>query len=125
MKDYFVYMLLCADGSYYTGVTNDYERRFQEHQHGIHPESYTYHRRPVKLVYVGGFGDVWEAITWEKQIKGWSRKKKATLIRQEFEVLPRLAACQNIPSAFRNMTLRRARYCYRWKTHVILRHGSG
>ncbi|MEI8230487.1 MAG: GIY-YIG nuclease family protein [Candidatus Peregrinibacteria bacterium] len=95
MKDYYVYILLCADGSYYTGVTNDYERRVAEHQSGSDPKSYTHRRRPVKLVYVGIFGDINEAISWEKRVKGWTRRKKEALIRRDFEALPSLSQCTN------------------------------
>src|SRR5690606_40472044 len=81
MKEYYVYILQCKDGSYYTGVTNDIDRRLWEHQEGINNECYTYRRRPVKLVYVENFNDVNQAIAFEKQIKGWSRKKKEALIQ--------------------------------------------
>ena len=88
---YHVYILQCSDGSYYTGITNNYRRRFQEHNEGLHPESYTYSRRPVELVYVATFQYVYDAIAWEKQVKGWGRKKKKALIASEYEKLPELA----------------------------------
>ena len=88
---YYVYILRCKDGSYYTGITNNHERRLRQHNEGVNPKSYTFTRRPVELVYVTEFNDVFEAIAWEKQVKGWSRKKKEALIRREFEKLPRLA----------------------------------
>ena len=91
MDNYFVYMLRCNDGSYYTGVTNDYERRLSEHAQGLDPSSYTHNRRPVTLVYVATFRDVNEAIAWETKVKGWSRKKKEALIRREYEKLPGLS----------------------------------
>lgn len=76
MKAYYVYILKCSDNSYYTGVTNDYERRLYEHNAGIDRKSYTFRRRPLQLVYVTEFRDVEEAIAFEKKVKGWSRKKK-------------------------------------------------
>ncbi|MEI8230746.1 MAG: GIY-YIG nuclease family protein [Candidatus Peregrinibacteria bacterium] len=91
MRDYYVYILKCSDGSTYTGVTNDYQRRLYEHQSGCDPRSYTYSRRPVQLAYVGIFGDINEAISWEKRVKRWSRKKKEALIRGDFEALPELS----------------------------------
>ena len=76
MHRYFVYILLCSDNSYYTGVTNNLERRLYEHDSAFNPGSYTCKRRPVKLVFNEQFDDVKQAIAFEKQIKGWNRAKK-------------------------------------------------
>jgi putative endonuclease len=73
MKTYYVYILECADGSYYTGVTNDIDRRFEEHQAGENKTCYTYKRRPLKLVFTTDFNDINQAIAFEKQVKGWSK----------------------------------------------------
>ncbi len=78
--NYFVYILRCADGSYYIGVTNDVDRRLAEHQGGLNLGSYTHQRRPVELVLVEWFQHIDQAIAREKQLKGWSRKKKEALI---------------------------------------------
>ena len=91
MKAYYVYMLECADSSYYTGVTNDYQSRLNDHQSGRDTKAYTFKRRPVKLVYLCEFGDINEAISWEKRVKRWSRKKKEALIQGKFELLPSLS----------------------------------
>ncbi len=91
MKNYYVYILLCSDNSYYTGVTNDLETRFLYHQNGHNPESYTYNRRPVEIVFYSEFNDVNQAIAFEKQVKGWSRKKKEAIINNEWEKLPNLS----------------------------------
>jgi putative endonuclease len=80
MKYMYVYILECADGSYYTGVTNDLERRIKEHNLGIDRESYTYLRRPLTLKHYEYFTDPEQAIMWEKKIKGWSRRKKKAMI---------------------------------------------
>ena len=87
---YFVYILRCADGSYYTGITNNVERRLGEHEAG-HPGSYTYTRRPFQLVYTEHFRYVLDAIAWEKHVKRWSRAKKEALIAGDWEKLPILA----------------------------------
>ena len=87
MHEYFVYMLKCEDGSYYTGVTNDYKRRVAEHERGAHESCYTFSRRPVRLVYVTEFKYILDAIAWEKRIKRWSRNKKRALIQQDQEAL--------------------------------------
>ncbi|MDF1612183.1 GIY-YIG nuclease family protein [Stygiobacter electus] len=90
MKSYYVYILKCSDGSYYTGVTSNLEKRIQEHKFGI-LEGYTSTRLPVELVYSNEFHDVNEAIRSEKQIKGWSRAKKEALIKGDFELLKSLS----------------------------------
>jgi putative endonuclease len=91
MKQYFVYILLCNDNSYYTGVTNDLERRLHEHDNGINPECYTCKRRPVKLVFNERFTDITQAIAFEKQVKGWGRKKKEAIINGNWDTLPELS----------------------------------
>jgi len=87
MKSYFVYILKCNDDSYYTGVTNDLEKRVAEHNDGHSITSYTFKRRPVKLVFSQQFHDIQQAIALEKQIKGWSRRKKEAFINEEWENL--------------------------------------
>ncbi len=67
--DYAVYMLRCRDGCYYTGITNNLERRLREHQDGVSRTAYTYSRRPVTLVYTAHFQYVQDAIAWEKQLQ--------------------------------------------------------
>lgn len=91
MKHYFVYILLCSDGSFYTGVCNDIERRFAEHKAGMDPNCYTYTRRPVELVFAEESRDVNEILTREKQIKCWSRAKKEALIKGDFKKLVELS----------------------------------
>jgi putative endonuclease len=91
MKQYFVYILLCNDNSYYTGVTNNLERRLYEHESGLDPKSYTFKRRPLKLVFQESFNDINQAIAFEKQVKGWRREKKEAIINGQWEVLPELS----------------------------------
>ena len=74
-KSYYVYILHCSDGTYYTGITNDLERRFNEHCYGKNIGSYTYNRRPVKLVFDVEFYDVEKAIAFEKKIKNPGQEK--------------------------------------------------
>ncbi len=91
MKLSYVYILKCSDGTYYTGVTANLEKRILEHQLGKHKNSYTYLRRPVSVVFYCEFTDVNIAILKEKQIKKWSKAKKEALINNEYEKLPNLA----------------------------------
>lgn len=95
MYDYYVYIVQCNDASYYTGVTNNYERRLLEHNREKNPTSYTFIRRPVRLVYLSHFTDICEAIAWEKQLKGWSRRKKKALIQGDQKTLEMAAICIN------------------------------
>ena len=86
MKDHFVYILKCSDDSYYTGVTNNLEKRISEHNSGI-IKGYTSSRFPVGLVFSERFSEVNQAIHFEKQVKGWSRKKKEALINRDLDLL--------------------------------------
>ncbi|WP_060770688.1 GIY-YIG nuclease family protein [Methylobacterium sp. AMS5] len=82
----FVYMLRCADGSYYVGSARgeSLDRRLAEHQAGTHA-GYTDHRRPVTLVYAEWFDRITDAIAMERRIKGWSRAKKEALITEDWD----------------------------------------
>lgn len=88
---YLVYILRCSDNSYYTGVTRDVDKRVWEHNQGFIPNAYTHTRRPLKLVFSEGFENVYDAISAEKQIKGWRRAKKEALISRQFELLSELS----------------------------------
>jgi putative endonuclease len=74
----FVYMLRCADGSFYIGSATgeDTSKRVDEHNAGAHP-GYTYSRRPVVLVWSEHFDRITDGIAAERQLKGWSRAKGA------------------------------------------------
>jgi putative endonuclease len=95
VKYLYVYILECADYSYYVGVTNNVGRRFIEHNAGMHEESFTYKRRPLKLVFCKQFKSPIRAIKYEKQIKGWTRAKKEALIANNTQLLHELAKCKN------------------------------
>lgn len=98
---YYVYILKCSDKSYYTGVTNNVDRRFAEHQDGKNPDSYTFSRRPLELVFCEYFTDPKQAIAFEKQVKGWSRAKKEALIAGDWDKIVKLAECVN-PTSSKN-----------------------
>ncbi len=84
---YYVYILKCADGSYYTGSAADLGKRIYEHQQGLEPSAYTFHRRPVQLVWNEEIETYNEALLHEHQIKGWSRAKKEALLRGDFQAI--------------------------------------
>ena len=86
-----VYILRCADGSYYVGSTKQaVEARVWEHNN-LPLDSYTARRRPVTLVFTEGHDRIIDAIARERQIKGWSRRKKEALIAMTYEALPDLS----------------------------------
>ncbi len=91
MKISYVYIIKCADDTYYTGITNNLSQRILEHKSGKYKGSYTSLRKPLKLVFHAEFSDINMAIEKEKQIKKWSRAKKEALINGSFEDLPNLA----------------------------------
>jgi putative endonuclease len=95
MKTYYVCMVFCRDGSYYIGMTNDVESRVAQHNFGVDPDCYTFSRRPVVLVYSSSFSEVTEAIASEKQLKGWSRRKKAALARGNWVALKHSSRCRS------------------------------
>ncbi len=90
----FVYILECADGTFYTGSTINLDKRLYEHQNGK-GANHTKKRLPVNLVYVQEFQRIDDAFYREKQIQGWSRKKKTALINNNFEDLKKHAECKN------------------------------
>ena len=89
-QPFFVYLLICADGAYSTGHTDDLERRLAEHQDGGRC-AFTSPRRPVQLVWHQETQTREEARALEAQIKRWSRAKKSALIRGDFAAIQLLA----------------------------------
>jgi putative endonuclease len=87
----YLYILCCADGSYYVGTTvAGLDRRIAEHQDGTFG-GYTSTRRPVELVYHQHFVRLDDAARAERQVKGWRREKKEALIRGDLALLPVLS----------------------------------
>src|SRR5262249_33744915 len=88
----YVYMLRCADDSYYVGSAtgNDLWKRMAEHETAA-SRGYTFPRRPVQLVWSEYFDRITDAIAVERQLKGWSRAKKEALIRGDWGGIKRLA----------------------------------
>lgn len=87
MRLFYVYILECTDKSYYVGITNDVMLRIVQHNSGSDKKAYTFSRRPVLLKWYQEFTTPEEAISKEKQIKEWSRKKKEALINNDFDNL--------------------------------------
>ena len=85
-----MYILKCADGSYYVGSTKNLELRIAQHQSGK-GSRYTSGRLPVELVYGEEYERVVDAYAREKQVQNWSRAKREALIAGKPELLPALA----------------------------------
>lgn len=88
---FWVYLLKCRDNSYYTGHTDNLERRVAQHQQRYFSGCYTASRLPVSLVFSQSFESREEALASERQIKGWSRKKKEAMINGDWAEVSRLA----------------------------------
>ncbi len=93
---FYVYILRCSDGSYYLGHTDDLETRIAAHQRG-EIEGYTRTRRPVRFVFADEFPTRDEALSRERQLKGWSRTKKEALIKGNWSRLQRLSRAYRPP----------------------------
>ena len=94
---FWVYILRCADNSYYTGHTDNLEKRITEHQTG-EVEGYASTRLPVELVFSQEFSSREEAKASERQIKGWGRRKKEALIKGDWAEVSRSACSKKHPS---------------------------
>ena len=80
MKEWYLYVLLCADGTYYTGITTDTKRRLHEHNKTKRGAKYTRARRPVQLVYIEEYSLQGEALRAERKFKALTRKQKEETI---------------------------------------------
>ena len=93
MGDTYVYILRCSDGSYYTGSYRgaDIATRVSEHNLGVDDNTYTKRRRPVELIWSESFTRAEDAINLERQIKGWSQKKKETFMKGDWDEVSKLS----------------------------------
>ncbi len=106
MKPFFVYLIRCADGSYYCGQTDDLDQRVQQHHTGT--VGYTSTRKPLELVWHGEFETREGAIAFEQQIKGWSRAKKEALVKGDWGLVQLLARSRSQVPAVVSTGLRQA-----------------
>ena len=88
----YVYIVRCADNSYYVGSATgeDLNKRIDQHNAGAFP-GYTLKRRPVVLVWHEHFERITDAIAAERQVKGWSRAKKEALVQSDWQTISTLA----------------------------------
>jgi predicted GIY-YIG superfamily endonuclease len=97
MANFYVYILKCSDGSYYTGHTDNIEKRMSDYHTG-NVAGNVATRQPVALVYVEMFATRNEAFLAERRIKGWSKKKKEALVQGNWEEIIRLSNLKANPS---------------------------
>ena len=95
-NQFYVYILQCKNSEYYVGHTDNIEQRLSEHHLGTIIGCYTKSRRPLKLIFLEAFNSRDEAFHAERQIKGWSRKKKEALIENNWKEIKRLNDIQKI-----------------------------
>jgi putative endonuclease len=86
-KPFYVYILKCRDGSFYTGHTDDICKRLWQHENGTFLDCYTLEHRPVSLFYCEEIASRADARTREIQIKKWSRAKKIALAQGDWQTL--------------------------------------
>ncbi|HEO1402810.1 TPA: GIY-YIG nuclease family protein [Legionella pneumophila] len=84
---FWFYILQCSDKSYYTGQTDNLEKHLTQHQDKMIPGCYTSTRLPIQLKFSQEFMSREEALSAERQIKGWSRRKKEALINGDWQAL--------------------------------------
>jgi putative endonuclease len=92
-----MYILECADSSYYVGSTWDLERRLEEHSSGA-GAFYTSRRLPVRLVFSAEFDRIDEAYAFEKRVQNWSRRKRQALIEGRYADLPGISGRFRLPA---------------------------
>tara|TARA_R110000796_G_scaffold66967_8_gene153869 strand:- start:2150 stop:2515 length:366 start_codon:yes stop_codon:yes gene_type:complete len=97
---FWVYLLQCADGKYYVGSHrgDDVGARVWEHNEGINSKAFTYSRRPVTLLWCGAFADPAEMVSFERQMKGWTRAKKEAFVQGDWERLKALSKSRTAPT---------------------------
>ena len=101
MPEFYLYILKCSDGSYYTGHTDNLEARLASHQRGEIP-GYTSRRRPVELAFAQGFPSRDEAFRAERQVKGLDQKKEAGPHRAGLALAPRALEAPLTPNRTRS-----------------------
>ncbi len=95
MQDqFYAYILKCANGAYYVGHTDNLEQRLSEHHLGAIKNCYTKDKRPLELMFVQNFQTRDEAFQAERQLKGWSRKKKEAFMRDDWQAIQELNRLQ-------------------------------
>jgi predicted GIY-YIG superfamily endonuclease len=95
---FWVYILRCGDGSYYTGHTDNLQKRLAQHDAGSF-DGYTVDKKPLQLVYSQEFSSRDDALASEIRIKRWSRRKKAALISKDWAALRQAAKKRFKPAA--------------------------
>lgn len=91
---FYVYILKCKNGAYYVGHTDNIDKRMSEHHLGLIDKCYTKKMRPIQLIFLQLFDTRDAAFHAERQIKGWSRKKKEAFMKEDWQAIQELNALQ-------------------------------
>jgi predicted GIY-YIG superfamily endonuclease len=94
---HYVYILRCADNTFYVGSARDLDARVKAHNDG-RGAAHTFKHRPVRLVYSEAFGSETAAVTRERQLKRWSHGKKQALVEGSIERLKHLSKRRTSPN---------------------------
>ncbi len=92
---YYVFILRCKDGRFFTGITTDLKKEIERHQNGVNRKNYTFYRRPVVLEWYQTFHNEEQALAIKKKLTGWSGQKKEAFLQKNFEHIQTLAECRN------------------------------
>ena len=98
--EFFVYILRCSNGAYYVGSHrgDNVAARVAEHNAGVDRKAYTFRYRPVELIWSCAFSDPTDMVSFERQLKGWSRAKKEAFMRSDWAELKQLSKSRTAPA---------------------------
>lgn len=91
-RAFYVYILASSTRELYVGITNNLQRRIREHREGTDPYAYVFRHTTTRLVRIEAAGKAYDAIRREKQLKGWTRRRKIELIERDNPAWEDLAA---------------------------------
>ena len=104
---FFVYVLKCSDGSYYTGHTENLAIRLAQHNQRYSPSCYTFNRLPIELIFQQAHVTRAEALAAERQTKGWSRKKKEAMMKGDWAEVSRFSRNETADASSNNLRVLR------------------
>lgn len=92
---FYVFILRCKDGRFYTGITTDLKKEIENHENGVNRKSFTFYRRPLILEWYQTFTNRDQALAIKKKLTGWSAQKKQAFLEKNFDHIITLAECRN------------------------------
>ncbi|RZJ66608.1 MAG: GIY-YIG nuclease family protein [Flavobacterium sp.] len=92
---YYVYILRCKDGKFFTGITKNLKTEIDCLKNGSDRKNYTFNRRPFVLEWYQTFHNLEQALAIKKKLSGWSGQKKKAFLEKNFDHIQTLAECRN------------------------------